>query len=117
MEFQNAHQYGDFALTRYYSVAHDIGLGPSWAKIADRITAAGMSGAERALGFPIGPRQNRFDPGKMGSYFRSEQLVSQHLTELQAAVRSGRVPGAEVLQLERMLSAAVSAERGLYVTF
>lgn len=117
MEFKDAHQYGDFALTRYYSVAHDIGLGPSWAKIEAELTAAGMKGAELVLGFPVGPRQNLFDPGKMGSYLRSEQLVARHLTELQAAVQNGQVPRAEVLQLESMLSAAASAGRGLYITF
>jgi len=117
MEFKDAHQYGDFALTRYYSVTHDIGLGPSWAKIEAELTAAGMKGAELVLGFPVGPRQNLFDPGKMGSYLRSEQLVARHLTELQAAVQNGQVPRADVLQLERMLSAAASAGRGLYITF
>lgn len=117
LEFKDAHQYGDFALTKYYSVTHDIGLGPFWEKPEGELTAAGMNAAEIILGSPAGPRQNRFDPGKIGSYFRSEQRVTQHLTELQAALQSGRLRRTQVSQLERMLSAAMSARRGLYVTF
>src|SRR5947209_5298245 len=70
LEFKDAHQYGDIALTKYYDPAADIGLGGAWECIQMMIAAAGNSDESPVLGTPIGPQTSPFDPGKMGSYFQ-----------------------------------------------
>jgi hypothetical protein len=117
LEDKDAHQYGDFALTKYYSVLGDIGLGVKWEQAQRELVAAGENGAEIVLGMPIGPPGNRFDPGKYGSFFQSEQLIKKNLSRVALAV--GKEPRlADALrQLHRMLSIAESAGLGLYLTF
>jgi hypothetical protein len=62
----------------------------------------------------VGPADNPFDPGKMGSYFQTEEDVRANLHALLALRNSGAAEEAE--HLVRTLRAAAERARGLYVT-
>ena len=58
-------EYGDFALTKFYNLLEDWGLGDGWIDIVDRYPEV----REATLGSPETSGSRTFDPGKMGSYF------------------------------------------------
>ena len=95
----------------------DIGLGDKWEEVERELVAAGENGVEIVLGMPIGPLGNRFDPGKYGSYFQSEQLVKKNLSRVAFAVRREPRLADALRQLHKMLSIAESVGLGLYLTF
>jgi hypothetical protein len=115
VETPDAHQYGDFALTKYYDVLADIGLGVAWQQVQELIATDPILPESPILGSTIGPRDDPFDPGKMGSYFQSVQQVRQNwawLLEVGKGKRSDDLNAAI-----RMLEDAVKAGTGLYVSF
>jgi hypothetical protein len=110
VETADAHQYGDFALTKYYDVLEDCGLGGNWTEAQDAapVTTAGNS---PLLGHTVGPAETPFDPGKQGSYFQGPSELAE---SKDIVVRGARAPwrGAVVA----MLDEALAAGKGLYVT-
>ena len=116
LETRDAHQYGDFALTKYYDPADDLGLGRDWERIRSMLTKPLNGDVRLFLGVPFGPKNNLFDPGKLGSYFQSPQMARQHLAQLHP-LRS--IPGlGEVLpEVLRIFEQAALQDRGLYITF
>ncbi len=102
------HTLGDFALTRFYNPVDDFGVGDAWTEISD---ALNESCQVAMLGQTVGPTDNPFDPGRMGSYFQSPNTVVQSIVEL-AAVNDPKL--ADYLSL---LNACRSKNRGVYVTF
>lgn len=117
VEPEDAHQLGDLALTAFYSPRQDVGLGYTWQEALHDAELEGM-GDSRAvvLGEPFGPPGNPFDPGKMGSYFRSWGTVHTQRQAITTATANG-VHSEAVLDIQRMLTRADKAGRGLYVTF
>jgi len=91
----------------------DVGLGDDWEKAQHRVLKR-IPGEEDAvvLGYPFGPDDAAFDPGRMGSYFRSAESARQHL----GAVLAADAPN-KLAAVETMLRHAVGAGQGLYVTF
>jgi hypothetical protein len=75
--YRYPHNYGDFALTKFYDPNENIGLGSDWPQI-DGILAGESKSCIALLGRPIGKNGNYFDPGKMGSYFQSLSMVSEN---------------------------------------
>lgn len=120
IETRDAHQYGDFALTKYYDPSLDIGLGPTWFRLQDLIetdlTDNGLGiDYSPILGRTVGPTDNLFDPGKMGSFFQSASQVEASYRYCLSL--SSRVELEEVSRAIETLQAALSFQRGLYVTF
>ena len=117
LEVKDAHQYGDFALTRFYDSRDDVGLGGSWEEVGG-IWANEFAGQPSpVLGLPLGCEPNLFDPGKMGSYFQSENMVAANLDAVIKLM--DRTPSVRSLlePSRNMLATAVDRKRGLYVTF
>jgi len=112
IELKDAHQYGDFAITKYLDPADDIGLGAEWPAIGELLEENGLP--ESIL---LGAVFEGFDPGKQGSYFQSPQTVRDNLRQLDELV--GRKPALadRFALLRAMLEAAASRAMGLYVTF
>ena len=110
---EDVHELGDFALTAYYDPAADVGLAQDWEKARDTLLRR-MPGQEDevVLGYPFGPDDAAFDPGRMGSYIRSAESARQHLGAVVAAAKPKRLG-----PLEAMLRHAVDTGQGLYVTF
>ena len=114
IEFPDAHQYGDFALTRYYRPDQDIGLGYYWEVLQEKVAGIVKSGESPILGFTVGPTEVPFDPGKMGTYFQTSSLARDNLRKLEA-LSAGQDPVWE--SAIKMLAAAVNVQRGLMITF
>jgi hypothetical protein len=112
IEYKDAHQYGDFALTRYYQPAEDHGLGDDWQEVGELLEEHGLS-EEILLGTPL----DDFDPGKQGSYFQDPATVSENLRKLDEIIHSEPALTARLAHLRAMLDAAARRAMGLYVTF
>ena len=70
---------GDFALTKYYDVKGDSGLGTAWLELDDQL---GVSAREALLGISLSGAGRSFDPGLMGSYFQPPEKVAHSSTIL-----------------------------------
>lgn len=119
IENDDPHQYGDFALTKYYEPLDDIGIGMNWEKLQDIVGGLAIEGESPILGTTVGSSDNPFDPGKMGAYFQSLSKVKQNLKFLNELKKEGADRDIEV-ELKtsiKMLKAANEAKKGLYVTF
>jgi len=105
---RDVHEYGDYALTKYYDVGMDRGIGYAWMELSEQLPVE----ARRALlGKVLGPQQCCFDPGRMGSYFQTPAQVAASLNVL---------TGHQALGLEGfcdLLADCVANGFGLYVTF
>ncbi len=118
IEEKDVHQYGDFALTRYYSPTEDKGLSDEWElinKICLKVKGLKFS---PVLGIPLGPNDNLFDPGKMGSYFQSFDNILESLSVLNNVRKEihHSVTDSYDCYIE-LLQAAIDQKKGLYVTF
>jgi hypothetical protein len=117
IESQDPHQYGDFALTKFYNPTEDIGLGYDWENV-QAVLSQKLTNVSSVLGSPIGPASNYFDPGKMGAYFQSPQQVMENQQLLESSFNQGELESsAELEKMLEMLQAATSEGKGLYVTF
>ena len=115
IETKDPHQFGDFALTKYYDPSTDIGLGPKWDEAQRAIPFDPQRRESPVLGMTVGPSNSPFDPGKMGAYFQSEQQARRN-AEYVSRLAQGK--SSEVLtETAQMLSEASRMNRGLYVTF
>jgi hypothetical protein len=108
LEVGDPQELADFALTKYYDPSDNCGLGTDWLPLDERLAEDGRAAL---LGFPIGPTDNLFDPGRQGSYFHSPRSLVDALKIL----RSVHAPGLE--QYLSFLEAAARSDRGVYVTF
>jgi len=116
IETHDAHQYGDFALTKYYDPSAYIGLGVAWDRIQQLIANDPTLVESPILGTPVGPSDSPFDPGKMGAYFQSAEQVRRHYQYLVRLQQ--QFPNEDNLKKAiQMLAQAKNAEKGLYVTF
>jgi hypothetical protein len=116
LETRDVDQYGDIALTKYYSPDLDGGIGSAWAELD--VCLAAMNLASSTLGATIGNGQGRFDPGKIGSYFQSPDDVHRNLKALREA--SAEMPAELLPSLSSfitLLQNAMEKRAGLYVTF
>lgn len=113
LETEDAHQLGDFALTAYYSPRENIGLGYDWDSARQTLREASLDADAIVLGTPFGAEGNRFDPGKMGSYFQSPADVARN----HEAVGDLGSEDATLSAVRRMLETADRSQAGLYVTF
>ncbi|TWT29251.1 hypothetical protein [Blastopirellula retiformator] len=113
IETEDAHQYGDFALTKYYDPTADIGLGSAWESVQEIVPDDRRSSP--ILGLIVGSDNDPFDPGKMGSYFQSNGQVSESFGFLQQLAQEHS--SEEVNEAVELLQRATQAQKGLYVTF
>jgi hypothetical protein len=116
VEPMDAHQLGDFALTRFYSPTEDIGLGYTWEASLENVRREVNEDAEAIiLGEPFGPSSHPFDPGKMGSFVRSREIVHRQRATVAQVMKEHH--SGTVADVERLLSRPDDTRRGLYVTY
>ena len=113
IETEDAHQYGDFALTKYYDPSDDIGLGSVWQTVQEYVPAD--RSISPILGCIVGSSEGPFDPGKMGSYFQNNEQVAESLEFLQQLAQQHC--SEEVAEAVNLLERAFQSHKGLYVTF
>jgi hypothetical protein len=118
VEERDAHQYGDFALTKYYSPDSDQGLGYDWEKVQDILSGSMELHISPLLGRPLGEPGEYFDPGKMGSYFQDNSQVESSIRVLEKLKDcfSGELRGA-IGEFHEFLENVSDEGKGIYVTF
>jgi hypothetical protein len=104
LEVGDLQELSDFALTRYYNPTEDFGLAEQWSELSKGIEAPEQ---ESLLGQPFGS----FDPGRMGSYFQTPARAATSLSILR------ELADPRTSEFVEALKGAVSAGKGLYVTF
>lgn len=117
---KDAHQYGYVALTKFYDLTgpqSEIGLWYDWEPIYDVLEQESKGLESAILGRAVGPPSNFFDPGKMGTYFQSADLVEHNLARLRALIQKKPELEEELSPAIEMLERAASQEKGLYVRF
>jgi len=108
LENRDVHEYGDYALTRFYDPADDFGIAEKWGEVSKRLPE---EAANALLGFTIGPPERPFDPGRSGSYFQTSAQVRESLAALKPlGVR-------ELAAFVQLLERCAPEGRGVYVTF
>jgi len=110
LENRDVHEYGDFALTRFYDPLDDRGLADDWSAIDGELCESDRAAM---LGLPIGPSGREFDPGRQGSYFQTPQRVVDSLLRVEGVV--AKMP--KLRPFAELLRACVESGRGVYVTF
>lgn len=115
LEVGDVHEYGDFALTKYYDSDLDIGLDEAFEDVADLLEGSGSTGA-LTLGEPLGPEEACFDPSRQGAYFQTEAEISSGLAELSALIAREPALSEPLAPLRGMLGQAARQKKGLYVT-
>ena len=108
LENRDVHEYGDYALTRFYDPADDCGIHEAWEEVVGQLPE---SAANALLGFPVGPPERLFDPGRYGSYFQTPDQARDAL----AIIEPLGVP--ELVRFVELLERCVAQRRGVYVTF
>lgn len=116
LENKDVHEYGDFALTKFYDPSEDIGLGYRWTEIQNILTNE-IKSSLPILGFPIGKSNNYFDPGKIGSYFQDFNLVIENREVISNLVRQ-KPEYSDILEpVIVMFSHTTTFRKGLYISF
>jgi hypothetical protein len=108
LENRDVHEYGDYALTRFYNPADDCGIAEEWMRISERLS---RPAANALLGCPVGPPNRLFDPGRQGSYFQTPAQVPESL----AILNPLGVP--ELAPFAGLLERCAAEGCGVYVTF
>jgi hypothetical protein len=116
LEYRDPHEYGDFALTKFYNPTEDIGLNYEWIEIGDVLSSE--SGESISIfGNSIGKNNNYFDPGKMGSYFQSSRMVKENKKRIDTLIKSKLVYREILAPASCMFDAASLSNQGLYISF
>jgi len=105
---RDVHEFGDYALTRYYDPSDDRGVGSAWRSLSGELPE---TAANALLGFSVGPHERLFDPGRYGSYFQTPAQVREAL----AVLKPLGVP--ELAWFVELLERCAAEGRGVYVTF
>ena len=108
LENRDVHEYGNYALTRFYDPADCWGVGYEWARLSEELPGPA---ANAMLGFPVGPPDRLFDPGRYGSYLQTPGQVRGSLAQL----RPHACP--ELSDYLGLLERCAGEGRGVYVTF
>ncbi|NYZ69594.1 hypothetical protein H0A36_26625 [Endozoicomonas sp. SM1973] len=117
IETRDAHQYGDFALTKFYDPSQSHGFGDGWEEAQDILLDEDDCPYAPVLGDMLGAEDNFFDPGQMGSYFKSPDSVNKLFSFL-SSLLAERPELQELFQSYFELVEQASRERkGLYITF
>jgi len=107
LESRDAHEYADYALTKYYDPVDEHGV-ENWVTLSDGLPA---EAAQALLGITVGPEGNRFDPGKMGSYFKDHEMTRRALAVLSPHIR------AELRDFVSLLDQCAESGSGVYIRF
>ncbi len=86
LTYEDPQEYGDFALTKYYSPSDSVGVSTDWLELEELLVSELEQGTDFTMGHTVGPPGNLFDPGRMGSYFMSAGEVESRHDSLQMLV-------------------------------
>jgi hypothetical protein len=128
----DAEWYGDIALTKYYRPYEEMGLMYGWDVLLaylETVPRIAPVAEDFIRGFPFGPEDRPFDPGKQGTGFMRARFVRSYHQLLQTTefpppplpgdgLYAGRYAEEESVpetleRLKALYSAAVEMDRGL----
>lgn len=75
LENSDVHEYGDYALTRYYDPADNRGIGYEWVRLSEELAPPA---AHAMLGFASDQPNTGSIPGAMGHIFRRRAKYVYH---------------------------------------
>jgi hypothetical protein len=108
LEAGDVQELADFAMTRYYQVRENCGIGYSWMQLSEELPEP-IAAALLGYAYPID--NATFDPGRMGAYFQCPGDVRRSLKALRGIRRR------ELQGFRKLLERCVKKGKGLYVTF
>jgi hypothetical protein len=115
LENRDVHEFGDFALTRFYDPTDDFGIWDQW-KDVDEILPDNAKAA--TLGVSFCRNGNHFDPGRLGSYFQTPDQVRDTFALLaQFELPLDDYQQKSFARFKEGLKDCISSNLGLYVTF
>lgn len=117
LEAKDVQEYGKRALTLFYNPAQDLGLSRHWEKVQSLLLDQPSCPDSPLLGDTVGNEQCCFDPGKMGSYFKSPQQVVDIFTFVNQLIKEQPTYQIELAPFIDLLSLAIQQQQGLYITF
>ena len=117
LELDDPQEYGDFALTRYYDPAADLGLGDDWPAVQELLVSESNAGTVLTLGRTVGPPTRPFDPGGFGSYFMTADEARERLESLRQLLEHKPALAPRLGRLVVLFETVVGAGRGAYHTF
>jgi hypothetical protein len=117
LDYEDAEEYGDFALTKYYDPSDNLGVGSEWAALQDLLVNELPPGTPFTLGHTVGPAGNLFDPGRMGSYFMSDEEAESRMDALRDLVEEKPALRPKLERLLEMYETISRSGKGAYQTF
>ncbi len=101
LETKSTQELGDFALTKYYDVTEEYGLGDNWLPLQEEIP-------QNIINALLGASITGFDPGCYGSYFQSSNQRKENAELLSAS---------NIELIKEFSSYLTKLNKGVYVTF
>lgn len=98
----------DIALTKFYDPTNDNGIGHMWPRLGETLSAECQIAL---LGSPIGAGDQQFDPGRMGSYFQTSDVIVQSIAILADCADP------TLTEYRAFLKSCMANRHGVYVTF
>ena len=112
-------QFANFALTKFYEPANDIGLNGDWQETKGALNDVFeiVESDNIILGNPIGKNNIYFNPKKTGSYFQTPQQIVGNLKIVNKCLEERPEYFHDLKYLLFMLKSAAIYQKGLYITF
>ena len=101
LETKSNHELGDFALTKYYKVTEEYGLGDGWLPLQEVLS-------QDIINALLGTFISGFDPGCYGSYFQSSNQRKDNASLLLES---------NIELIKEFAACLTKFKKGVYVTF
>lgn len=115
LENRDVHEFGDYALTRFYDPADNFGIWDHWKDVDSGLPDFAKAAT---LGVSFNRNSNHFNPGRLGSYFQTPNQVRDTLAllaQFELPLEDGQQKS--FARFKDGLKGCVSSNLGLYVTF
>lgn len=107
IENNDVDELGDFAITKYYTRMDEHTI-EDWIEFSDN---SPVELVNSILGIGIVSGDKRFDPGRMGSYFQSPEMILDSLSFLK------NCKSYDIEDVTSLFEDCVKSKSGIYVTF
>ena len=113
------YEFADFALTKFYEPANDIGLNSEWQETQEALKDIFeiVESDNIIWGDPIGMNNIYFRPKKKGSYFQTPQQILSNVELVNKCLEKRPEYFHNLKYLLFMLKSAANYQKGLYITF
>ena len=115
----NVCEFADFALTKFYEPANNIGLNSEWQETKEALKDIFeiVESDNIILGDLVGMNNIYFNPKKTGSYFQTPQQIVSNIEIVNQCLEKKPEYFHDLKYLLFMLKSAANYQKGLYITF